>query len=108
MASAGMLRRVALVRTDVSEEFSASFIRMTNIGELGTTLNLTRNRRSFQSGAHCNETHRDMWVHSTEINIDQILGHCRPFATPLLRPRVIWNSFTEALLRPQINIEILL
>jgi DNA-binding TFAR19-related protein (PDSD5 family) len=29
-----MLRRVALVRTDVSEELSASFIRMTRIGEL--------------------------------------------------------------------------
>jgi hypothetical protein len=33
-----MLRRVALVRTDVSEELSASFIRMTIICELGTTL----------------------------------------------------------------------
>jgi hypothetical protein len=33
----GMLRRVALVRTDVSEELSASFIRMTRVGELGTT-----------------------------------------------------------------------
>jgi hypothetical protein len=32
-----MLRRVALVRTDVSEELSASFIRVTRIGELGTT-----------------------------------------------------------------------
>jgi hypothetical protein len=32
-----MLRRVALVRTDVSEEFSASFIMMTRIGELGTS-----------------------------------------------------------------------
>jgi hypothetical protein len=31
------LRRVALVRTDVSEEPSASFIRVTRIGELGTT-----------------------------------------------------------------------
>jgi hypothetical protein len=29
-----MLHRVALVRTDVSEEFSASFIRVTKIGEL--------------------------------------------------------------------------
>jgi hypothetical protein len=28
-----MLRRVALVRTDVSEELSASFIRVTRIGE---------------------------------------------------------------------------
>jgi hypothetical protein len=36
MASSGMLRRVALVRTDVSEEHSASIIRVTRIGELGT------------------------------------------------------------------------
>jgi hypothetical protein len=34
MASSGMLRRVALVRTDVSEELSASIIRVTRIGEL--------------------------------------------------------------------------
>jgi hypothetical protein len=38
-----MLRRVALVRTDVSEELSASFIRVTRICELGTTLALTSN-----------------------------------------------------------------
>jgi hypothetical protein len=38
--------RVALVRTDVSEELSASFIRVTRIGELGTTLAVTSNRRS--------------------------------------------------------------
>jgi hypothetical protein len=36
-----MLRRVALVRTDASEEFSASFITVTRIGELGTTLAVT-------------------------------------------------------------------
>jgi hypothetical protein len=35
--SSGLLRRVALVRTDVSEEPCASFIRVTKIGELGTT-----------------------------------------------------------------------
>jgi hypothetical protein len=33
-----MLRRVALVRTDVSEELSASFIGVTRICELGTML----------------------------------------------------------------------
>jgi hypothetical protein len=42
-----MLRRVALVRTDVSEELSASFIRVTGIGELGTTLAVTSNRRTL-------------------------------------------------------------
>jgi hypothetical protein len=41
-----MLRRVALVRTDVSEELSASFIRVTIIDELGTTLAVTSNRRT--------------------------------------------------------------
>jgi hypothetical protein len=38
MVSSGVLRRVALVRTDSSEELSASFIRVTRIGELGTTV----------------------------------------------------------------------
>jgi DNA-binding TFAR19-related protein (PDSD5 family) len=47
MASSGMLRRVALVRTDVSEECSASIIRVTRIGELGTTLAVTTNRRTL-------------------------------------------------------------
>jgi hypothetical protein len=39
-----MLRRVAVVRTEVSEEFSASFIRVTRIGEVGATIALTSNR----------------------------------------------------------------
>jgi hypothetical protein len=34
---------VAVVRTDVSEELSASFIRVTRIDELGTTLPVTSN-----------------------------------------------------------------
>jgi hypothetical protein len=43
-----MLRRVALVITDDSEELSASFIRVTRIGELGTTLAVTSNRRTLR------------------------------------------------------------
>jgi hypothetical protein len=45
MVSSGILRRVALVRTDVSEELSAYFIRVTRIGELGTPLAVTSVRR---------------------------------------------------------------
>jgi hypothetical protein len=48
MASSGMLRRVALVRTDVSEELGASFIRVTRIGELGKTLAVSSNRRTLR------------------------------------------------------------
>jgi hypothetical protein len=47
MVSSGLLRRVALVRTEVSEEPSASFIMVTRIGELGTTLAVTSNRRTL-------------------------------------------------------------
>jgi hypothetical protein len=36
-----MLRRVALVRADISDELSASIIRVTIIGELGTTILIT-------------------------------------------------------------------
>jgi DNA-binding TFAR19-related protein (PDSD5 family) len=55
MVSSGLLSRVALVRNDVSEELSASFIRVTRIGEMKEALNssetsvLTRaTRRNIQ------------------------------------------------------------
>jgi DNA-binding TFAR19-related protein (PDSD5 family) len=37
-----MLSRVALVRTDISEELNASIIRVARIGELGTTVPFLR------------------------------------------------------------------
>jgi hypothetical protein len=48
-----MLHRLALVRTDVSEEPSASFIRVTIIGELGTMLVVTSNRRTLRRNTTC-------------------------------------------------------
>jgi hypothetical protein len=47
MVSSGMLRRVVLVRTDVSEEPGAS-IRVTRISELGKTLAATSNQRTLR------------------------------------------------------------
>jgi hypothetical protein len=47
MPPPGMVRHVALVRTDVSEERGAFIIGVTRIGELGTTLVVASNRRTL-------------------------------------------------------------
>jgi hypothetical protein len=47
MVSSGMLRRVVVVGTEVSEGLSTSFIKVTRIGELGTTLAVISNQRTF-------------------------------------------------------------
>jgi hypothetical protein len=51
MVSSGMLRRVALLRTDVWEELSASIINVTRIGELETTLAVTSTWHPNDGGA---------------------------------------------------------
>jgi hypothetical protein len=43
-----ILCRMALVRTDDSEEISASFIRVAGIGEQGTALAVTSNRHTLR------------------------------------------------------------
>jgi hypothetical protein len=48
MPSSGILRRVALVRTDVSEERIASIIRVTRIGELRTKSAVNSNWRMLR------------------------------------------------------------
>jgi hypothetical protein len=64
MASSGMLRRVALVRTHVSEEPSASFIKVTRIGDT-ITLSLFR------------------IVYSNEIVFECSTGESRRFITTI-------------------------
>jgi hypothetical protein len=51
---------MALVRTDVSEELSASFIRATRIGELGTTLAVTSNDARCYLFAACSKFLRNV------------------------------------------------
>jgi hypothetical protein len=51
-AVSGKLHRVALIRTDVSEERIASVIKVTRIGVLGTMLALTSNRNMLHIVFH--------------------------------------------------------
>jgi hypothetical protein len=57
MATSRMLRRVALVRTHVLEVLSATVIRVTRIGELGTTLAVTSNRRTLRRNGISYKSH---------------------------------------------------
>jgi hypothetical protein len=59
----------APVRTDVSEELSASFIRVTRIGELGTTLAVTSNRRTLRRNTNSSET--SVLTRATRRNIPE-------------------------------------
>jgi hypothetical protein len=52
MLSIGMLRRVVLVKTDTSEEVITFIIRVTRIGEVGTTLAVTSNRRTLRRNTY--------------------------------------------------------
>jgi hypothetical protein len=70
IASSGMLRRADLVRADVLEELSASFIMVTRIGEVGTTLAVTSNRRMLLSSGQ--KSVQD-WGNITSQNICKYL-----------------------------------
>jgi hypothetical protein len=55
---------VALVRTDASEEPGASFIRVTKIGELGTTQAATSNQQPTHAAKKWRNNPEDTILHS--------------------------------------------
>jgi hypothetical protein len=69
-----MLSRVALVRTDVSEEPDAS-IRVTRIGELGTTQAATSNRRTLRIDTITDSCHPDEGGARFLRNVDSYKSH---------------------------------
>jgi hypothetical protein len=76
MVSSGLLRRVALVRTDVSKEPGASFIRATKIGELGTA------QAALATDVLCEESVRRLLVAACVVPSS-------PFLVTLIRRRQI-------------------
>jgi hypothetical protein len=106
MVSSGMLRRVALVRNDVSKELGASFIRVKRISVLGTTLAVTSNRRTLlvtasvvpsspilvtlMKGAQ-SSSETSVLTRGTRRNIpeDTILHACNYYVTYTFVPRAI-------------------
>jgi hypothetical protein len=94
-----MLRHVALVRTDVSEERSASFIRVTRIGELGTTLAVTSTRpratrRNIPEDAilHTNAASRHLCAYST-LAENALLPIVEGLYQAQPRVQEIWQSY---------------
>jgi hypothetical protein len=79
MASSGMLRRVALVRTDVSDELSASFIRVTRIVVPSSQILVTLMKEALSSSQTSALT-RATWCNIPE---DAILhSHCHENLKP--------------------------
>jgi hypothetical protein len=86
-----MLRRVALGKTDVSEVLSASFIRVTRIGELGTTLPVTTKRASVLVPASV--------VPSSTILVTLMEKALSSSETPVLPTATRCNNSEDAVLR---------
>jgi hypothetical protein len=61
------------IRTEVSEELSASFIRVTRIDELGTSLAVTSNRRTLRRSAKSLRCARRLLVTARVVSSSSIL-----------------------------------
>jgi hypothetical protein len=79
MPSSGILRRVALVRTDVSEERIGSIFRVTSIDELGTsavTSHRSRGQIKANSTVYLGSPHRcypNLIVVVVELSVPETL-----------------------------------
>jgi hypothetical protein len=73
MVSSEMLRRVDFIRTDVSEELSASFYRVKRLDKLGITLAVTSNRRTLRRNTKFLRSVRRLLVKASGVPLSPIL-----------------------------------
>jgi hypothetical protein len=95
MVSSGMLYRVALVRTDLSEELNASFIMVTRVGELGTMLSLTSNQRRMRRNTRVTAS----VVPSPPILVSLMLVALSSSETSVLTRATLRNILEDTILR---------
>jgi hypothetical protein len=94
MASSGKLRGVALVKTDVSEELSSSFMRVTGISELGTTLDVSSNRRTLRRNTNVSVTSYSWHVPSSPILVT-LMKEELSFSQTSVLPRATLRNIPE-------------
>jgi hypothetical protein len=88
-----MLRHVAVVRNDVSEEPRTSIIKVTRISEVGETLAVITNRRTMRINTSTSFLQMSVLTRGTQCNLteDGIL-HVIEYLQCLILRAVIWTK----------------
>jgi hypothetical protein len=87
-----MLRSMALVRTDVSVKFSVSIINVIRIGELGTMLAVTSNRRTLWRRRHSSSVSLSVCFSVCQLTVQVFSKHLFPSCA---LPRVLVSAYAS-------------